>query len=69
MLGGPMMELDVRITSKGVMETLRAWLAELEYLEATDGATPHTCEMLVDLHELLDKLDTMLLEHARKTSQ
>jgi hypothetical protein len=70
MLGGPMTELDVRmIRSKGFMETLRGWLAELEYLESTGAATPNTCETLVDLRELLDKLDKMLLEHARKTLQ
>jgi hypothetical protein len=69
MLGGPIMEIDVGTTSKGLMETLRAWLAELKYLEATGAATPDTCDMLVDLHELMDKLDKMLLEHARKTLQ
>jgi len=32
-------------------------------------ATLDTCQMLVDLHDLLDKLNAMLLEHARKTLQ
>jgi hypothetical protein len=69
MLGGPMMELDVRVPSKGFIETIRERIAELEYREATDAATPDTCEELVDLHEFLDKLYTMSLEHARKTLQ
>jgi hypothetical protein len=53
--------------SKGIIETLREKLAELDDLEATGAGTPDTCEMLIDLHELLDKLDAMLLERARKT--
>jgi hypothetical protein len=61
-----MEDLDVKTTSKGFIETLREQLAELEDLEAAGTATPSTCEMLVDLHDLLDKLDTMLLEGARK---
>jgi hypothetical protein len=70
MLGGPMMmELDVRVPSRGFIETIRERIAELEYREATDAATPDTCEELVDLHEFLDKLYTMSLEHARKTLQ
>jgi hypothetical protein len=63
------MDLDVKIPSKTIMETLRHQIAELESLEATGVATPDTCEMLVDLHEFLDKLYTMSLEHARKTLQ
>jgi len=35
-------------------------------LEATGAATPDTCEMLIDLHELLDKLDTMLQERTAR---
>ena len=60
--------LDVKTASKAFIEVLREQVAELENLEATGASTPDTCEMLVDLHELLDKLDTMLLERARKTS-
>jgi hypothetical protein len=56
-----MMDLDDKIVSKGIIETLRERMVELEDLEATGAATPDTCEMLVDPHELLDKLDTMLL--------
>jgi hypothetical protein len=69
MLGGPMMELDVRVPYRGFVETIRERIAELEYREATDAATPDTCEELIDLHEFLDKLYTMSLEHARKTLQ
>lgn len=63
------MDFDVRIHPKELIEALRERVAELEDLEASGAATPDTCEMLVDLYELLDKLDTMLLEHARKTLQ
>jgi hypothetical protein len=69
MLGGPMMELDVRVPSTAFIETLRRWLADLEYLEATCVATPDTCEVLVELHELLDKLYTTMAARARKTLQ
>ncbi len=64
------MELAVRDPSKAFIETLRRWLVELEHLEATGAATPaDSCEMLVELYELLDKLYTMMLERARKTLQ
>jgi len=56
-----MMELDVRVPSTAFIKTLRRWLADLEYLEATGAATPDTCEVLVELHALLDKLYTMRL--------
>ena len=62
-----MRELDVEIPSQGLIETLRERIAELEDLEARGAATPDTCEMLVDLHELLDKLQTMLSEQAGRT--
>jgi hypothetical protein len=62
------MDRDVRIHSKELIETLRNRIAELDDLEARWAATPDTCEMLVDLHELLDKLQTMLSERAGKTS-
>ena len=53
------MGLDVSAApSKTFIETLRGWLTELEHLEATGAATPDSCEMLVELHELLDKLYT-----------
>jgi hypothetical protein len=58
------MDLDTKIPSKG---TLRERIAELEELEATGAATPSTCEAIVGLHEFLDALYTMSLEHARKT--
>ena len=64
------MELDVRAApSKTFIETLRGWLTKLEHLEATGAATPDSCEMLVELHELLDKLYTMMLERARQNLQ
>ena len=47
----------------------RRWLTELEHLEATGAATPDSSEMLVELHELLDKLYTMMLERARQNLQ
>ena len=61
------MDLDVKIPSKTIMETLRRQIAELEGLEATGVATPDTCEMLIDLYNLMDRLDAMLLEHPRET--
>lgn len=63
-----MMDLDAKILSKGLIETLRERLAELEDLEAAGAATADTCEMLVDLHELLDRLDQKMSEHAGKTT-
>ena len=54
-----MRELDVEMPSQGLIETLRERIAELEDLEARGAATPDSCEMLVDLQELLDKLQTM----------
>ncbi len=63
------MDLDVKIPSKDLIETLREHIASLESLEASGVATPDTCEMLVDLHELLDKLYAMVLGHPRKTLQ
>ena len=50
-----MRELDVEIPSQGLIETLRERIAELEDLEARGAATPDSCEMLVDLQELLDE--------------
>jgi hypothetical protein len=47
------MEIDIRIASKGIIETLRDRIAELEELEAIGAATPDTREELVDLHAFL----------------
>jgi len=55
------MDLDTKIPSKGIIETLRERIAELEELEATGVATPDTCEAIVDLQEFLDALYTMSL--------
>ena len=63
------MNLDVKISSKGIIETLRAQIAELESLEASGVANADTCEMLVDFHDLLDKLYLILMEYSRKTLQ
>jgi hypothetical protein len=64
------MEFDVRAApSNAFVETLRRWLTELEHLKATGAATPDSCEMLVELHELLDKLYTMMLERPRQNLQ
>ncbi|MGO9233037.1 MAG: hypothetical protein ACLP4V_02690 [Methylocella sp.] len=62
------MDIDIRIASKGIIETLRDRIAELEELEATGAATPDTREELVDLHAFLDKLYMISIEHASKTS-
>ena len=53
-----------RSPSQELIETLRERIAELVDLEARGAATPDTCEILVDLEELLDKLQTMLPEQA-----
>jgi hypothetical protein len=42
---------------------------ELEHLEASGALTADTHEELVDIHEFLDRLYTMALEHASKTSR
>jgi hypothetical protein len=63
------MGLDAKTSSKGIIETLRDQIAELESLEVTGIANFDTCEMLVDLHNLLDKIYAMLLGKARKTLQ
>ena len=58
----------LRSSSQELIETLRQHIAELEDLEARGAATPDSCEILVDLQELLDKLQTMLSEQAGRTS-
>ncbi len=63
------MDFDAKIPSKGIIETLRDQIAELESLEATGVANFDTCQMLVDLHNLSDKLYSMMLGNARKTLQ
>ena len=63
------MDLDAKMPSKGIIETLSDQIAELESLEAKGVANFDTCEMLGDLHNLLEKLSAMLLEHARRTLQ
>ncbi len=63
-----MMDFDARIPSKELIEALRERIAELEDLEASGAATPDTCEMLVDLQDLLDKLDRIMPGRAGNTS-
>ena len=58
----------LRSSSQELIKTLHERLVELEHLEASGAATPDTCEMLVDLHELLDEIYRMLSERAGKTS-
>lgn len=62
-----MMDLDVKNSSKRFTEMLRERIAELENLEAAGLATADTCEMLVDLHEMLNRLDELLLRRASRT--
>jgi len=64
--GRVMIEIDMKTRSKGIIETLRERIAELEDLEAMGAATPDTCETLVDLYELLDKLDRKISERVGK---
>ncbi|HTV32317.1 MAG TPA: hypothetical protein VME69_04335 [Methylocella sp.] len=63
------MNLDENIPTGRVIAMLRRWIAELEDLEAKGAATPDTGRMLVDLYQLLDKLDVMMLKRARDTLQ
>jgi hypothetical protein len=62
-----MMDFFISVPPKGIIETLRERVAELEHLEASGASTPDTHEELVDLHEFLDRLYTMALEHASET--
>jgi len=61
------MDLYISVASKGIIETLRERVAELEHLEASGASTADTHEELVDIHEFLDRLYTMSLEHASTT--
>jgi len=60
--------IDIRIASKGIIETVRDRIAELEELEASGAAMPDSCEELVDLHEFLGRLYAIALEYASRTS-
>ena len=61
-----MMDNDIRIAPKGIIETLCDRIAELEELEAIGAATPDAREELADLHAFLDKLNAISLKHASK---
>jgi hypothetical protein len=63
-----MMNIDIKRPPSKLIETLRQRIAELEDLEASGAATPDTCEMLVDLQELLDKLDSIVPGRVSNTS-
>jgi hypothetical protein len=62
------MDIDIRIASKGIIETLCERIMELDALEATGAATPDTHEELVDLNAFLEKLYEISLERASRTS-
>ncbi len=62
------MNSNISVAPKGIIETLRERVAELEHLEASGASTADTHEELVDIHEFLDRLYTMALGHASKTS-
>jgi hypothetical protein len=61
-----MMDSDIRAASKGIIETLRERLAELEQ-ENSWGSIPDTHEELVAIHEFLGRLYTMPPGYASKT--
>ncbi len=61
------MTIDIRIAGKGIIETLRDRIAELEELEAAGRATTETLEDLADLHAFLERLYELSLNHASQT--
>ncbi|HEY8007183.1 MAG TPA: hypothetical protein VIE66_10410 [Methylocella sp.] len=63
-----MMNIDPKRPQATLIETLRQRIAELEDQEAKGAATPDTCEMLVDLQELLDKIDNIMPGRMSATS-
>ena len=63
-----MMNIDAKRPPNTLIETLRQRIAELEDQEAKGAATPDTCEMLVDLQELLDRIDEIMPGHMSDTS-
>jgi hypothetical protein len=63
-----MMDNDIRIVPRELSRLFTIGSRELEELEVIGSATPHTREELADLHEFLDKLYAISLEHASKTS-
>jgi hypothetical protein len=63
------MDMDIRIASKGIIETLRDRIAELEDLESHGATTSDTHEELVDLHEFLGKLYKISLERGVRLMQ
>ncbi|HEY8005628.1 MAG TPA: hypothetical protein VIE66_02215 [Methylocella sp.] len=63
------MGTEIRIASKGIIETLRERIAELEDLESQGVGTSDTHEELVDLHEFLGNLCKISLERTGRTIQ
>jgi hypothetical protein len=60
--------VEAIMDSKGIIETLRERLAELENLEVSGASTPDTHEEVVDIHEFLGRLYTISLKHTSKTT-
>lgn len=63
------MTIDIRSASKGIIETLRERIAEIEDMESRGAATSDNHEELVNLQEFLGKLYKISLEHAGRTLQ
>ncbi|HTV33215.1 MAG TPA: hypothetical protein VME69_08950 [Methylocella sp.] len=63
-----MIDLDAKTSTQVFIDVLRAEIAELEQLEARGESTADTCEMLVDLHEFVERLTIMYSAHGRRTS-
>ena len=63
--GRAKMDIDNRIASKRIIETLREWILKLEDTERSGAGTPDTCDMHVCLQQMLDELDR-LLERSHK---
>ena len=61
-----MMDFFISVNSKGIIESLRERLAELEHQEVSGTSTPDTHEELGDIHEFLSRLYTMSLGQAGK---
>jgi hypothetical protein len=60
------MDIDIKISSKGIIESVRELILKLEEIERTGEGTSDLCDMLVCLHQLLDELDRMLMERIHK---
>ena len=66
-----MIDLNTKASTQSFIDVLREEIDALERLEAKGQSTADTCEMLVDLHEFLDRLGSMYiayLTHAHRTT-